>query len=202
MTAQVIGRRERKKQAVRDSIQDELFRLIGLNGLEGTTIDELCEAADISKKTFYNYYSTRHDLIMEVCQSRLFNHLQNNITVTIENYRGLSDQLIFLMGKMEQFILHAKRSEKELINYMLMNLSSNNGSKQSHSMQEGYEQIFRAGAAELKSGLTPEFCAEMTVAMVNALSLSLISNNKAGSKGKVQAKTKMLLTYILQSMLK
>lgn len=53
VTVQVISRRERKKLAVREKIQDELVSLISLKGLENTTIDDPCEAADIAKKTFY-----------------------------------------------------------------------------------------------------------------------------------------------------
>ena len=197
MTVQVLSRRERKKQAVREKIQDELVSLVGLNGLDGTTVDDLCEAVDIAKKTFYNYYSSRHELIMEVCQNRLFNRLQNNIVIAMQEQRGLSAQLAFIIGEMEQFIINAESVEKELINYMLANLSSSNGSDQSHFMQEGYEQMFKAGADELKSELTPGFCAEMTVVMINALSLGLMDRPEA----EIKTKTKMLLSYIRQSML-
>lgn len=64
-------------------------------------------------------------------------------------------------------------------------------------MREGYEHMFKADAAELKPGLTPEFCAEMTVAMVSAMSLSLLEC----SEDQVRSKTGMLLSYIQQSML-
>ncbi|KEQ13387.1 hypothetical protein GZ77_13375 [Endozoicomonas montiporae] len=192
-----MSRRERKKRAVREKIQDELVRLISLKGLENTTVDDLCEAADIAKKTFYNYYGTRQELILEVCQIRLFNRLQENIAVAIKHHNGLAAQLGFIIGEMELFIIHAEAFEKELINYMLANLSTLTGSEQSHSMQAGYEHMYRAGEAELKPGLTPEFCAEMTVAMINALSLGLLDS----SKEEVRQRTGLLLTYIQESML-
>lgn len=198
MTVQIVSRRERKKQAVREKIQDELVRLINTKGLDRTTIDDLCEAADIARKTFYNYYSTRHDLIIEVCQNRLFNRLENNIALAMQSRKGLSAQLGFIITEMEQFIIHARSFERELINYMLANLTSSNSSEQAHFMQESYEHMFKAGIDELKPELTPTFCADMTVAMISAMSLSLLGE----SADEVKVRTAMLLSYIRSSMLK
>jgi AcrR family transcriptional regulator len=45
------GRRERKKQLLRDRIWAETIGLIKREGVERTTIDAICERVDIAKKT-------------------------------------------------------------------------------------------------------------------------------------------------------
>ena len=48
MPADPIGRRERKKQAVRNNIIGETIQLVARHGVEGTTIDAICDCADIN----------------------------------------------------------------------------------------------------------------------------------------------------------
>jgi AcrR family transcriptional regulator len=53
------GLRERKKQQTRRAIHDAAFRLVDEHGLEGTTIDQICHEADVSSRTFFNYFPSK-----------------------------------------------------------------------------------------------------------------------------------------------
>lgn len=53
------NRRERKKEETRSRILSSAFKLFAENGFEATTIDQIAEAADIGKGTFYNYFSSK-----------------------------------------------------------------------------------------------------------------------------------------------
>src|ERR1700712_5437422 len=53
------GLRERKKQQPRRAIHEAAFRLVDENGLEGTTIDQICHEADVSSRTFFNYFPSK-----------------------------------------------------------------------------------------------------------------------------------------------
>ncbi len=54
-----IGLRERKKQQTRAAIHEAAFRLVDEQGLESTTIDQICQEADVSGRTFFNYYTSK-----------------------------------------------------------------------------------------------------------------------------------------------
>jgi AcrR family transcriptional regulator len=54
-----VGLRERKKQQTRTAIHQAAFRLIDANGLEATTIEQICQEADVSPRTFFNYYPSK-----------------------------------------------------------------------------------------------------------------------------------------------
>jgi AcrR family transcriptional regulator len=60
-----IGRRERKKLRTRALIQKEALRLFLEKGFEATTIREIAEAADIATSTFFNYFPTKEDVVLQ-----------------------------------------------------------------------------------------------------------------------------------------
>jgi AcrR family transcriptional regulator len=57
--ADEVGLRERKKQQTRTAIHEAAFRLIEEHGLEATTIDHICSEADVSTRTFFNYFPSK-----------------------------------------------------------------------------------------------------------------------------------------------
>jgi len=56
MTEIELSRRERKKEETKDRIFKAAFALFKRQGVEATTIDEICDKADIAKGTFFNYF--------------------------------------------------------------------------------------------------------------------------------------------------
>lgn len=60
----LVGLRERKKARTRASIQQHALRLFRERGYEATTIEQICEAAEVSQSTFFRYFPTKEDLAM------------------------------------------------------------------------------------------------------------------------------------------
>ena len=54
-----VGLRERKRRATRRSIQVAVLELIQNRGLERVTIEEISARADISPRTFFNYFTSK-----------------------------------------------------------------------------------------------------------------------------------------------
>ncbi len=59
------GLRERKKQKTRWSIQEHALRLFQEQGYEQTTVDQIAAAAEISPSTFFRYFKTKEDVVIE-----------------------------------------------------------------------------------------------------------------------------------------
>ena len=194
------GRRERKKQAVRDKICEETINLVELHGVEGTTIDAICDCADIAKKTFYNYYPSKHELLLDICQNTLLNRTDELIEMALGRADTLSGQLEQVFIAMQENNNNAGRLERELIAYMVSNLSQNisQGANQLTFMNRCFYRLFDHGKDELKPEFQPDFCAEITVGMVNAITLNWLHNDDYDTQGKYLS----LLHFLQQSLLK
>jgi AcrR family transcriptional regulator len=57
--------RARKQQVVRDAIHDAGIRLFAVKGFDQTTVDEIAEAAGISRRSFFHYYASKDDLLSQ-----------------------------------------------------------------------------------------------------------------------------------------
>ncbi|MDR3079523.1 MAG: TetR family transcriptional regulator [Streptomyces sp.] len=60
-----LGLRERKKQKTRERIRREAYRLFAEHGYEATTVDQIAEAAEVSASTFFRYFPTKEDVVMQ-----------------------------------------------------------------------------------------------------------------------------------------
>ena len=59
----VAGLRERKKRATRIAIRDAAMELFAGQGFGGTTIDQIAEAADVSRATVFSYFPTKEEIV-------------------------------------------------------------------------------------------------------------------------------------------
>ena len=69
----IVNRHERRKLEVREEILAAAFDLFLAQGAAATTIEEICERADVANRTFFNHFATRQDMIRALAQRRLVN---------------------------------------------------------------------------------------------------------------------------------
>jgi len=65
------SRRERKKQETRQKLLESAWQLFQDKGYERTTVEDITEAADVAKGTFFNYFETREAMLSEIASWRI-----------------------------------------------------------------------------------------------------------------------------------
>ena len=56
------GRRERHKAEMRDRLMGNALRLFADRGFAETTVEDITEAADVGKGTFFNYFPSKEHI--------------------------------------------------------------------------------------------------------------------------------------------
>lgn len=61
----LVGLRARKKAATEQAIVDAAMRLFGRQGFGATTVDEIATAAGVGRRTFFRYFPTKEDVVLD-----------------------------------------------------------------------------------------------------------------------------------------
>ncbi|SPL93438.1 Transcriptional regulator, TetR family [[Actinomadura] parvosata subsp. kistnae] len=59
-----MGLRERKKAETRQAVHEAALRLVVEHGLDAVTVEAIADAANISRRTFSNYFSGKEDALL------------------------------------------------------------------------------------------------------------------------------------------
>lgn len=78
------GLRERKKSQTRQAIAGAAARLFAERGFEATTVEDVAEAAQVTKKTVFNHFPTKEDLALD----RAGQHEQELVTAIRDRPEG------------------------------------------------------------------------------------------------------------------
>ncbi|MGR9244332.1 TetR family transcriptional regulator [Rhizobium leguminosarum] len=62
-TETMEGRRERKRRQTRERIEQAAMALFLQRGFEATTIEDITEAADVSKRSFFDYFPSKEEVV-------------------------------------------------------------------------------------------------------------------------------------------
>jgi AcrR family transcriptional regulator len=77
-TMSELGIRERKKQRTRQALRQAALELFLERGFEATTIADITAAADVAPRTFFSYFQTKEDVVLDEGPQR-FDQLQQTL---------------------------------------------------------------------------------------------------------------------------
>lgn len=100
------GRRERKKQELRERIIDAANTLIAQQGLAQTTVDQIAELSDIAQATFFNYFPTKTDVV-----NALVERLIDRFNEVVDRAHDVDSSVVHKINTL--FVMSAELTEQE-----------------------------------------------------------------------------------------
>jgi len=115
-----MGKLEVNKKKKREALFDRAFELFTTQGISGTTISDIVNAAGVAKGTFYLYFRDKYDirnkLIVHKAEELLY---QAHLGLQDAKVTGFVPQIHFLVD----FMLDRLNENPALLNFIYKNLS-------------------------------------------------------------------------------
>ena len=87
------GRMERKKRDLRQKIINVAMKLFEQQGFSNTTMEQIAEAADVARKTLYNYFPEKEAIANEYVKD-ISNGLAQEALVKLQNLPDTRSRLL------------------------------------------------------------------------------------------------------------
>lgn len=133
---------DRRKQEVRDRILGAAFDLFLEQGVSATTIEDICERADVANRTFFNHFATRHDMMRALADERLLN--LRDVAFDRAN-EPVPARLIGLFDDIASTLDHSSDTYREVIAEMMA--AAGYGVQRGFALHDTFLELVKEGVA-------------------------------------------------------
>jgi AcrR family transcriptional regulator len=137
-----VNRLERRKLEVREKILAAAFDLFLGQGVAATTIEEICERADVANRTFFNHFATRQDMIRALAERRLVNL---HDVVFDRSDEAIPARLVGVFDDIAGALAKSDDTYRELIGEMLA--TSGYGVQRGFNLHDTFAELVKEGVA-------------------------------------------------------
>jgi len=175
------GRREKRKQEIRTRIEDAAYELFKLQGIEDTSIEQICVEADVARRTFYGHFPNKHALLGGLGISRLYDQSEPMLRLLMENQQTTRGRLEAMIDYIESNFATYQEIDRQLI-LIAPSTFADNTEKQreiGNSASASFTRLITAGIelGDVQTEFSPEILAAMVVGTLNMLTISWAMNS-------------------------
>ena len=176
-----LGRREQRKLEIRARIEDAAYRLFRQQGIEDTSIEQICVEADVARRTFYGHYANKHALLGGLGISRLYNQSQPMLELLMANHRSTRARLEAMVKYIASNFATFSEIDRQLI-LIAPSIFAENAEQQreiGNSASASFTRLITAGVemGDVRTDFSPEILAAMVVGTLNMLTTSWAMNS-------------------------
>ena len=155
--------------------------LFAEQGFAETTIDDICEAADVARRTLYAYFPTKHDIIRSLCRSLVIDETINTIEMAVERHSDIRSRLQFLFSRIDTNMTTAAPLQKTLVQQLVSDQSESNENNVLliGDLKEAFSSLFSSASDStgLNKTMNPSLSAEILISIISALSVNWINDD-------------------------
>jgi AcrR family transcriptional regulator len=171
-----VGRREKRKLELRARIEDAAYELFKQNGIDETSIEQICVEADVARRTFYGHFPNKQALIGGMGISRLYTQSEPMLRELMANHQSTRARLQAMIDYIESNFSSYQNIDRQL--FLMAPLVFVQDKEQRRkigiSTIEGFKQLFTAGLeiGDVHTEFSAEILATMVVGTLNTLTIS------------------------------
>ena len=166
------SRRERRRHEVRTRIIEAAMQLFDAKGFAATTVAQICTAADVAEKTFFNHFTSKPDMLREVARLEidlLLGMIGEAAQLGAEGDAGTRVQHFFRL--LADRVEDAGPMRRELLTELVhLAHDAGTGSAQARTLHGAFASLLRGGAPV--RGLAVETAVEVVLGAFYALMLN------------------------------
>jgi AcrR family transcriptional regulator len=176
-----VGRREKRKQEIRTRIEEAAYRLFREQGIEETSIEQICVQADVARRTFYGYFPNKHSLLGGLGISRLYDQSEPMLRQLMANHRTTRARLEAMIDYIESNFAGYDDVDRQLILLAPSTFAEDTERQREigDSAMASFIRLITAGVAvgDVRTDFSPEILAAMVVGTLNMLTISWAMNS-------------------------
>ncbi|WP_165954193.1 TetR/AcrR family transcriptional regulator [Seongchinamella unica] len=171
-----LGRREKRKQEIRQRIEDAAYRLFQQHGIEDTSIEQICVEADVARRTFYGHFNNKHALLGGLGINRLYSRSEPMLAELMAAHSTTRGRLEAMIDYIESSFSGMTDIDRQLI-LVGPTAFAEDPDKQREiglSAMASFTRLFEAGVAQgdVNTRFSPETLATNVVGTLNMLTIS------------------------------
>jgi AcrR family transcriptional regulator len=171
-TAQ-LGRREQRKLEIRNRIEEAAYRLFQQQGIEETSIEQICVEAEVARRTFYGHYNNKHALLGGLGISRLYSQSEPMLKLLMARHHSTRARLEAMVEYIASNFATFSDIDRQLI-LIAPSIFAENAEQQreiGNSATTSFIRLIKAGhkLGDVRTDFSPEILAAMIVGTLNML---------------------------------
>jgi AcrR family transcriptional regulator len=176
-----LGRREKRKQEIRTRIEEAAYRLFRDQGIEDTSIEQICVEADVARRTFYGHFPNKHSLLGGLGISKLYDQSEPMLQLLMNNHQTTRDRLEAMIDYIESNFAGYDDLDRQLILLAPSTFAEDTDRQREigNSAMASFVQLITAGVnlGDVRKEFSPEILAAMVVGTLNMLTISWAMNS-------------------------
>jgi AcrR family transcriptional regulator len=178
LSAPPISRRERRKREVQDRIIEASIELFTEQDCEDVTVEQICERADVSRKTFYNYYLSKQYLIYALSESIVFDEAQRIADSAREHSEDTVERIRYLLDQMNIILRNFAALERTLMRHTMKDSvrDDERAAERWHHMDKLITGLIEEGQArnDITTAFSAQFLGEIVAGTLNTITVSWV----------------------------
>ncbi|SRR6056297_107370 len=168
-----LGRREKRKQEIRSRIEEAAYELFQREGIDDTSIEQICVEADVARRTFYGHFPNKHALLGGLGISRLYDSLEPMLRELMSNHPGTRARLEAMIDYIESNFAGMNDIDRQLI-VLGPSAFAEDRERQREigsSALESFQRLISEGRelGDVNTAFSPEILASVVVGTLNIL---------------------------------